>query len=47
MAELRLSHEELEKLVDEQLEAGDRAGQAIVRRRLRERRGGPPSAQPA
>ncbi len=47
MAELRLSHEELEKLVDEQLEAGDRAGRAIVRRWLRERRGGPPSAQPA
>jgi len=44
MAELRLSHEELEKLVDEQLEAGDRAGRAIVRRWLRERRGGPPSA---
>jgi hypothetical protein len=40
MFELRLSDEEMERLVHEQLDAGDRAGRAIVRRLLRERRGG-------
>jgi hypothetical protein len=39
MFELRLSDEEMERLVHEQLDAGDRAGRAIVRRLLRERRG--------
>jgi hypothetical protein len=45
LAELCPSDEDLEKLVHEQVEAGERVGRAIVRRRLREqRRGGPPSA---
>jgi hypothetical protein len=44
LAELRLSDEEMEKLVYEQVEAGERVGRAIVRKWLRERRGGPPSA---
>jgi hypothetical protein len=39
LAELRLSDEELKKLVHEQVEAGDRAGRAMVRKLLRERRG--------
>jgi len=44
LAELCPSDEDLEKLVHEQVEAGERVGRAIVRRRLRERCGGPPSA---
>ncbi len=44
LAELRLSDEEMEKLVHEQVEASERVGRAIVRKWLRERRGGPPSA---
>jgi hypothetical protein len=39
MAELGLSDEELTKLSHEQVEAGNRAGRAIVRKLLRERRG--------
>jgi hypothetical protein len=44
MAELCPSDEDLEKLANEEVEAGDRAGRAIVRRMLRKQRGGPPSA---
>jgi len=38
LAELCPSEEEMQNLVREQVEAGDRAGRAIVRRKLRERR---------